>query len=68
MKQDSQGFIMTDNTMQTSTEGVYAIGDIRNTPLRQVITAVSDGAIAGVMVSKYLMNKQKGEINEGISL
>ena len=40
--------------MKTSIEGVYAIGDIRNTPLRQVITAVSDGAIAGVEVSKYI--------------
>ena len=66
LKQDEQGFIITDNTMQTSVEGVYAIGDIRNTPLRQVITAVSDGAIAGVMVSRYLMAKEKA--NESISL
>ena len=66
LKQDEQGFIITDNTMQTSIEGVYAIGDIRNTPLRQVITAVSDGAIAGVMVSRYLMEKEKA--NESISL
>jgi len=68
LKQDKYGFIITDNTMQTSVEGVYAIGDIRNTPLRQVITAVSDGAIAGVMVSRYLMEQEKGAINEGISL
>ena len=66
LKQDEQGFIITDNTMQTSTIGVYAIGDIRNTPLRQVITAVSDGAIAGVTVSKYLLEKEKA--NESISL
>ncbi len=66
LKQDEQGFIITDNTMQTSVEGVYAIGDIRNTPLRQVITAVSDGAIAGVTVSKYLLEKEKA--NESISL
>ncbi len=59
LKQDEQGFIITDNTMQTSVKGVYAIGDIRNTPLRQVITAVSDGAIAGVMVSRYLMEAKK---------
>ena len=42
--------------MKTNIDGVYAIGDVRNTPLRQVITAVSDGAVAGVEVSKYLMN------------
>lgn len=53
---DKFGFIITDNTMKTNLEGVYAIGDVRNTPLRQVITAVSDGAVAGVEVSKYLLN------------
>ena len=56
IKQDKFGFILTDVNMKTSLDGVYAIGDVRNTPLRQVITAVSDGAIAGVEVSKYLMN------------
>ena len=66
LEQDKQGFIITDNTMQTSVDGVYAIGDVRNTPLRQVITAVSDGAIAGVTVSKYLMEKEKE--HESISL
>lgn len=55
IKLDSSGFIETDNSMKTSVEGVYAVGDVRNTPLRQVITAVSDGAIAGVEASKYLM-------------
>ena len=54
VEQDKNGFIVTDNSMKTTTEGVWAIGDIRNTPLRQVITAVADGAIAGVSVSKYI--------------
>ena len=54
VEQDKQGFIITDSSMKTTTEGVWAIGDIRNTPLRQVITAVADGAIAGVSVSKYI--------------
>ena len=56
LKLDEQGFIITDNTMRTNIDGVFAIGDVRNTPLRQVITAVSDGAIAGVEAAKYLMN------------
>jgi thioredoxin reductase (NADPH) len=54
IKQDERGFIITDNTMQTSIEGVYAIGDIRTTPLRQVITAASDGAVAAVYATKYI--------------
>lgn len=65
VEQDKQGFIVTDNSMKTSTNGVWAIGDIRNTPLRQVITAVSDGAVAGVSVSRYLMNlKEEDKVME----
>lgn len=56
IEQDSFGFIITDETMKTNRDGVYAIGDIRKTPLRQIITAVSDGAIAGVEAARYLMN------------
>lgn len=52
---DKNGFIKTDCNMKTSTDGVYAIGDVRNTPLRQVITAVADGAVAGVKVANYLL-------------
>lgn len=52
--QDERGFIKVDETMRTSTMGVFAIGDVRITPLRQVITAVSDGAIAGVSAVKYI--------------
>ena len=59
IEEDKNGFIITDGTMKTNIEGVYAIGDVRNTPLRQVITAVSDGAIAGVEVSKYLMETKE---------
>ena len=48
MMQDEKGFIKVDETMRTSTMGVFAVGDVRVTPLRQVITAVADGAVAGV--------------------
>ncbi len=54
IEQDPSGFIKTDGFMQTSVLGVFAIGDVRTTPLRQVITAVADGAIAGVSAAKYL--------------
>lgn len=54
IEQDKNGFIVTDNNMRTSIFGVYAIGDVRQTPLRQVITAVADGAVAGVSAVKYV--------------
>lgn len=47
LKRDSAGFIITDENMQTSIEGVYAVGDVRSKNLRQIVTACSDGAIAG---------------------
>ena len=54
LEQDAGGFIITDETMKTSIEGVYAVGDVRKTPLRQVITAASDGAIGAVYAVKYI--------------
>ena len=54
LEQDAGGFIMTDETMKTSVDGVYAVGDVRHTPLRQVITAASDGAIGAVYAVKYI--------------
>lgn len=54
LKQDVKGFICTDETMKTSIDGVFAVGDIRTTPLRQVITAASDGATGAVYAVKYL--------------
>lgn len=54
LKQNVQGFIETDVNMQTSLQGVYAAGDVRNTPLRQVITAASDGAIAACSAVKHI--------------
>lgn len=54
LEQDKYGFILTDITMATSVDGVYAIGDVRNTPLRQVVTAASDGAIGATYALKYI--------------
>lgn len=55
---DDRGYILTDALLQTNIKGVYAAGDIRNTPLRQVATAVGDGALAGVEVEKYLADSE----------
>ncbi len=54
IEQDKGGFIMTDVTMKTSVDGVFAVGDVRHTPLRQVITAAADGAIGAVYAVKYI--------------
>ncbi|EHQ90004.1 thioredoxin-disulfide reductase [Desulfosporosinus youngiae] len=51
---DERGYILTNALLETNIKGVYAAGDIRNTPLRQVATAVGDGALAAVEVEKYL--------------
>lgn len=49
-----EGYILADETTKTSIPGVFAAGDIRKKPLRQVVTAVSDGAVAAVAAEKYL--------------
>lgn len=49
---DAKGYIITDVNMKTSVKNVFAAGDIRVTPLRQIITACGDGAIAGDAVVK----------------
>lgn len=51
---DERGYIVTDALLWTNFKGVLAAGDIRTTPLRQVATAVGDGALAAVQVEKYL--------------
>jgi len=56
---DERGYIVTDEFLRTNIPGVYAAGDIRNTPLRQVATAVGDGALAAVQVEKYLSEIEK---------
>ena len=51
---DDQGWVKTDTQMRTSVPGIFAIGDVRETPLRQIATAVGDGAIAGQQVYQYI--------------
>ena len=51
---DAGGFIVTDKNLQTSVPGVFAAGDVRDTPLRQVVTACADGAIAATKAVEYI--------------
>ena len=48
------GYIKTDECMRTNVPGVFAAGDVRVTPLRQVVTACADGAIAAMQCYKYI--------------
>lgn len=49
-----QGYVVADETTRTNLPGVFAVGDLRQKPLRQVVTAVADGAVASKFVEEYL--------------
>ena len=51
---NEQGYIVTDTSQKTSVDGVYAAGDVCIKPLRQVVTATSDGALAATELEKYV--------------
>jgi thioredoxin reductase (NADPH) len=53
---DQEGYIITDEQMATSVPGLFAAGDVRRKELRQVVTAVADGAVAAMSAKKYLEN------------
>ena len=55
-----KGFIKCDSQMQTSCKGVFACGDIRENSIRQIATAVGDGALAGTMAVRYVSLFDKG--------
>ena len=56
---DEQGYIITDATQKTSVDGLYAAGDVCIKPLRQVVTAVGDGALAATELEKYAAQMQR---------
>ena len=56
---NEQGYIITDENMQTNVEGLYAAGDVRIKNLRQVVTAVGDGALAATELEKYAAAMQR---------
>jgi thioredoxin reductase (NADPH) len=57
IKTTPAGWIVTDHKLETSVPGVFAVGDVRDTDLRQVVTAVADGARAAVYASRYIEEK-----------
>ena len=60
VKLDQAGYVITDENMMTSQPGLFSVGDVRSKTLRQVVTAVADGAIAAVAVEKYLEHSLNG--------
>ena len=56
---NKQGYIVTDTSQKTSAEGVYAAGDVCIKPLRQVVTATADGALAATELEKYVAAMQR---------
>ncbi len=52
-----EGYILTDAECRTSMPGVFAAGDVRKKILKQIATAVGDGAVAGIMAEKYLVEE-----------
>lgn len=59
VKLNEYGYVITDKNQKTNIDGIYAAGDICEKNLRQVVTAVSDGAIAATELEKYTANMQK---------
>ncbi len=56
VKLDNNGFVIADLNMGTSVPGVWVAGDVRNTPIRQIATAVGDAAIAAFSAEQYIEN------------
>ena len=54
VEKDESGYILADESTKTSLPGVFAVGDVRAKELRQIVTAVSDGAVAAHEAEKYL--------------
>ncbi|MDR1067292.1 MAG: FAD-dependent oxidoreductase [Clostridiales bacterium] len=59
LRLDERGYIPTDDNMRANVDGIYAAGDIRPKELRQLVTAVSDGAIASTNAEKYISSKKE---------
>lgn len=54
LKKDKAGYIITDEKMATAVPGLFIAGDVRSKPLRQIVTAASDGAIAGFEAAEFV--------------
>lgn len=64
LKKDKEGYIVTDDKMETSVKGIFCAGDVRSKTFRQVVTACSDGAVAAHWAGEFVMglNSSKSAI------
>jgi thioredoxin reductase (NADPH) len=61
VKLDNLGYVITDENMKTNIEGIYAAGDLKYRPFKQITIAVSDGTLAALNAQKYLRGIQENE-------
>ncbi len=54
VERNEQGYIIADDTTRTNVPGVFAVGDVRTKPLRQIVTAASDGAVASKFIEEFI--------------
>lgn len=54
VERNEQGYIIADETTKTNVPGVFAVGDVRTKPLRQIVTAASDGAVASKFIEEFI--------------
>ncbi|MBP1560596.1 MAG: thioredoxin-disulfide reductase [Oscillospiraceae bacterium] len=64
IKLDKRGYVVTDEDMKTNIDGIFAAGDVRSKRYRQIVTAVSDGAIAALNAEKYIVSMKKGMVQK----
>jgi len=60
VKLDERGYVITNDRMETNVAGLFAAGDVRQKPLRQIVTATADGACAANSVAAYLGQPVEG--------
>ncbi|AFO52055.1 thioredoxin reductase [Candidatus Mycoplasma haematolamae str. Purdue] len=62
LERDERGFVCVDHNMSTNLPGLYAAGDVINKELRQIVTAMNDGAIAAISIKNYIKSLHQGEL------
>jgi len=65
LEKDDAGYLITDQNMETSLKGFFAVGDVRATPFRQVVVAAGEGAVAAHMAAAHI-DDIKGEVYAGL--
>jgi thioredoxin reductase (NADPH) len=61
----AEGCLVVDNDMQTSLPGVFAVGDLLCTHIKQAVVAASDGVLAAVAADKYINGRKKAVVDWG---